>query len=180
VDDEDRLRLDYEQTSQLYRTLVDIRFKLLAFVPTISGAAVAVLNRPRPAVELLGVGLFGLVATFGVLLYDLRNSELHDAAVERLEELERALRLLVPPGVEGGVGLFGGRPRPKSRVLGLPAAQHGRALALVYGAALAGWSYLVGWGFLRALDVDSARKAGAVIGVGVGLLVVAELERLRR
>jgi hypothetical protein len=34
----DALRLDYEQTTELMRTLTDIRFKLLAFVPTIVGA----------------------------------------------------------------------------------------------------------------------------------------------
>jgi hypothetical protein len=38
-DVDERLRLDYDQTTDLVRTLTDVRFKLLAFVPTISGAA---------------------------------------------------------------------------------------------------------------------------------------------
>ncbi len=33
LDADDRLQLDYDQTQQLLRTLTDIRFKLLAFVP---------------------------------------------------------------------------------------------------------------------------------------------------
>ncbi len=39
LDADDRLRLDYDQTNQLLRALMDVRFKLLAFVPTVSGAA---------------------------------------------------------------------------------------------------------------------------------------------
>jgi hypothetical protein len=38
-DMDESLRLDYDQTTDLVRTLTDVRFKLLAFVPTISGAA---------------------------------------------------------------------------------------------------------------------------------------------
>ena len=36
LDADDRLRLDYEQTTQYLRTLIDVRFRLLAFVPTVS------------------------------------------------------------------------------------------------------------------------------------------------
>ena len=37
----DRLRLDYAQTTDLMGQITDVRFKLLALVPTLSGAAVA-------------------------------------------------------------------------------------------------------------------------------------------
>ena len=63
------LRLDYQQTTDLLRTLSDVRFKLLALVPTLSGTAIAILGHPSSAAELLGVGLLGLVATLGILLY---------------------------------------------------------------------------------------------------------------
>jgi len=52
MDADDGLRLDYEQTTQFLRTLVDVRFKLLAFVPTLTGAAVGLVGGPRPAAEL--------------------------------------------------------------------------------------------------------------------------------
>ena len=48
------LRLDYEQTTQLLRTLTDIRFKLIAFVPTIAGTAVAFMGAGRSDAELVG------------------------------------------------------------------------------------------------------------------------------
>jgi hypothetical protein len=155
MDADDRLRLDYEQTTQLLRTLTDIRFKLIAFVPTFAGASVGFFGRPRPAVELLAVGVLGLVATLGIFLYELRNSQLYATAARRARDLERQLEL------SGG---------------GLEA--HDRGLSLVYGAALAGWSYIVSWGLLREIGLDSARGIGLAIGGAVGVLVVAEAKRL--
>jgi hypothetical protein len=175
---DDRLRLDYGQTADLLRSLTDVRFKLLALVPTLSGTAVALLGRPRPAAELLGVGLLGLVATLGVLLYDLRNTQIHDYALRRAGELEARLGLRSPFSDSALGGVYAERPEATLRPFGLAAATYDHALALVYGAALAGWSYLVVWGGLRALDVGGARTAGAVIGCGLGLLVVLELLRL--
>src|SRR5689334_1178958 len=93
MDEADRLRLDYEQTTQLMRTLADIRFRLLAFVPTVAGATVALFSRPRSAAELLAIGLLGLFATIGILLYELRNSQILDAVVHRATALERRLEL---------------------------------------------------------------------------------------
>lgn len=150
MDADDRLRLDYERTTRLLRSLTDIRFRLLAFVPTFAGASVGFFGRSRPAAELLAVGLLGLVATLGVYLYELRNSQLYVAAAARARELERQLEL--PDGLE--------------------AAHDSGLLALVYGAALAGWSYLVSWGLLHAVDLGNAREIGLAIGAAVGLLVV--------
>ena len=45
MDAENKIKLDYEQTCQQIRAFTDIRFKLLAFVPTLTGAAVALLSR---------------------------------------------------------------------------------------------------------------------------------------
>jgi hypothetical protein len=166
----DALRLDYEQTTELMRTLTDIRFKLLAFVPTIAGAAVGFLGSGHSAAELLSLGLLGLAATFGVLLYELRNSELYDSIIERAVDLEQSL----------GLGLLTHRAQKRATLFGLVSARHERGVGLVYGAALAGWTYLFVWGALRALDVGGARKIGAVAGVLVGVAVVAEVERLVR
>jgi hypothetical protein len=175
---DERLRLDYGQTTDLLRSLTDVRFKLLALVPTLSGIAVALLGRPRPAAELLGVGLLGFVATLGVLVYDLRNTQVYDYALRRAGELEARLGIASPFGGSRPGGLYAERPEPTIRPFGLAAASYDRALALVYGAALAGWSYLVVWGALRALDVGGARKAGAVIGLALGLLAAIELARV--
>jgi hypothetical protein len=181
LDSDDRLKLDYDQTSQLLRTLMDVRFKLLAFVPTVSGAAVAILGTPRPAAELVGVGLLGLVATLGIFVYELRNSQLFDSLVHRAGELERQLSLTSVLGSHGAGGLFSERPPHSVRFARfLPPVGHDRGLSLVYAAAIAGWTYLVAWGTLGALEVPEARGTGAVVGAVAGLLVLIEVERIDR
>src|SRR6266852_8529724 len=89
----ERLRLDYQQTTDMLRTLTDVRFKLLALVPTLSGTAIALLGHPRSAAELLGVGLLGLTATLGILLFELRNTQLYDYGARRARAIEGHLEL---------------------------------------------------------------------------------------
>ena len=67
-------------------------------------------------------------------------------------------------------------PSPTGRVVGRGPAGHGelrrlgltaseeRALALVYAAAIGGWSHLVGWGVLHATDTGAAQQRGGLIG----------------
>jgi hypothetical protein len=166
--DTERLQADYQQTTDLLRTLTDVRFKLLALVPTLSGAAVAVLGHPSSAAELIAVGLLGLTATLGVLLYELRNTQLSDYALRRAQSLEAEL----------GLGLYRERPGRTLRLFGLMPVDRDRGLTLVYSAALAGWSYLTSWGALHAVHVERARPLGGVLGVGIGLLLLAELTRI--
>jgi hypothetical protein len=155
------LRLDYDRSVDMIKTLTDIRFKLLALVPTLTGAAIGLIRQPQSAAELLGVGAIGLTATIGILLYELRNTSLVLYAFERAAAAERALQL--PSG-----GLYARRPRSTTG---------DSSLSLVYGAALGGWSYLVAWGALRALDVGRPRLAGGIIGIIVGAAVVVALWR---
>jgi hypothetical protein len=63
-----------------------------------------------------------------------------------------------------------------ARVFGLLAVWQNRGLALVYGAALAGWAYLFAWGGLKALHAGSARELGALIGILFGLAVIVDVE----
>jgi hypothetical protein len=177
LDRDDRLRLDYGATTDLLRTLADARFRLLAFVPTIAGAAVALFGKPRPAAELVPVGLLGLAATAGVLLYELRNSQIFDYAVRRAAALEEELRLESPREPSEAGGLFRERPGEPARLFGLVRVGQGRGLALVYGAALSGWGYLTAWGVLRWIGVGHARLVGGVLGLVIGVVVLAELER---
>ena len=167
--DEALLRLDYDQTTQFLRAFTDVRIKLLAFVPTISGAAVGLLGRPRPAAELLGVALLGLVATFGILVHDLQNADLYDAMIRRAQAVERLLGLPTVEGLQGAGSVLGAR---SGRWFA-----YGRGSAFVYSAALGGWSYLAAWGFLSWIQLDGARTIAAVIGIAAGVLVAAGIER---
>lgn len=173
----EQLQLDYDRTTDLLRTLTDVRFKLVAFVPTISGAAIAFLGGGRSTAQLLAVGALGLAATLGVVVYELRNTQIYDYAILRSTALEARLGLPAVFGAGETGGFFSERPGRDVRIFGLPVG-HERGLALVYGAALGGWAYVVGWGVLRALAVGSPQKLGGAIGVAVGLAVLVEFLRI--
>jgi hypothetical protein len=180
LDEDDRLRLDYEQTTQYLRTLIDVRFRLLAFVPTVTGVAVAVIGRPRPAAELLGVGVLGLLATLGIFVYELRNTQISGTLIRRAAELEHQLHLPSSLGGQPYGGLYTERPGITVQLLGFLPVSHGLGLALVYSAAIAGWSYLVAWGGLAALDAPEPQGAGAALGAVAGVVALFEVERFHR
>ena len=166
-DSDGLLRLEYESASRLLGTLDEIRFKLLALVPTLSGAVVAFVSAGRTGVELLAIGGLGLAATSGVLAYELRNGELRRRAIERVQRLETEL-------FPGGplIGAQGRTPK----LFGLMPASHRLGVGLVYGAAIAGWVYLVVWGALAAAGARHHSQAiGVAIGVVVGLAVAREI-----
>jgi hypothetical protein len=175
----DLLRFDYQATTSLLGAINDVRFKLLALVPTLSGAAVAVLGRPTSTAELLAVGLIGLLATLGVLLYELRNTQLYDYGLARAQLLERELGLISIDHDGSPGGLFSDRPGRTLRLFGLLPVDRDAGLSLVYSAAIAGWTYLCAWGALHALGVAHARQLGGTIGAGAGLLLLVELTRAR-
>lgn len=192
---------DYARTLEVFALLADIRFKLLAFVPAIVGATVALVSKEGDQRVVVAVSALGFVATLGILLYELRNSELYNAAVYRARVLEGKLgltaavatreRRFLDRGVEqhepwpehGGV--FTERPyvpRPGERgfrLFGLLAVKHDRALALVYGAAMGGWSYLLVHASLRLAHVSAwpAFAAALPVSVIVAALVVREVNR---
>ncbi len=170
MDEEARLRLEYDRGSELLRDLTETRFRLLALVPTLSGAVVALVSGTRSDVELLAIGLLGLCASLGVLVYELRNGEIQAVVRRRVKEAER---VLFPHGPLVDV--------PRGRLLGLVPVSRTAGLALVYAAALGGWGYLVAWGGLRAAGAaGGARPGGLAIGALFGLVVAVEIVRLER
>jgi hypothetical protein len=175
--DDDALRLDYDQTTQLLRLLTDVRFRLLAFVPAITGTAVALLSRGVRPAELIAVGAVGLSATVGVVVYELRNTQIYDYAVNRAKVLERELGMRSVFDAAHPGGLFAERPGRDIRLLGF-AVGHDRGLAVVYGAAVGGWSYIVAWGALRSWDVAQAQRIGGVVGLVAAVVVLVELLRI--
>ncbi len=120
----------------------------------------------------MSLGTVGLVATLGILVYELRNTQLYDAAVARAGVLEGAL------GLEGG-GLFGARPREGFRLFGAFEISHDRGLGLVYAAALGAWTYLLVWGFAAAVHLVHPKAWGGGAAIVVALVVLADVTRLR-
>ncbi|MFB7287795.1 hypothetical protein [Actinacidiphila glaucinigra] len=152
---------DYEQTLVTWRMLVDIRFRLLAFVPVVTGVVVTLAGRSASDYSTL-IAATAMTALFGVLVYDLRNSAFHDAAVHRAKALERAMRLrrLSDQG-NGSGGLMNERPRERHKLLGVP-VWHDRGLFLIYSSSFGGLAGLFVLGIVAEMGVGPAwRMASA-------------------
>jgi hypothetical protein len=124
----------YGQACSGWRMLTDVRFKLLALVPTVSVLLLIGLlsgageNKGLSANARVGIIVLGAVITFALYVYDRRNSELYNDLISRARRIEDEL------GVD--TGLFRGRPKPSNSLI-----QHDVATNLVYGAALGGWLF---------------------------------------
>jgi hypothetical protein len=138
----------YNQICQSWRQHVDVRFKLLALVPSVSLVALGVLfgGVATPLVGLVSLPrlvltLLGLALVAGLWIYDTRNSELHDDLVSRGRRIEEDL------GIH--TGAFRGRLLPRQGWI-----THGTATRLIYGATLAAW--LLGFLYLLFAMVSAA------------------------
>lgn len=191
-------RLDYERSLDLYGELVKIRFQLLGLLPTISGAILAALELldVRPAV-LIGPAVLGLVVTWAITLYEIRNSQIHDNLIHRLRHLERLIGFdpSIPSSKPGGFlderterALYllpvtsdplperdTETPRrwwrwsPRIRV------RHDSALALVYGAVLATWAAVAVFNVVAAIGTGSAVRSLAWVAAAVAAVLVGGL-----
>ena len=121
----------YEASCANWRHLVEVRFKLLGLVPTVSLALLAVIfgsDGPgkglSPSQKLI-IAAVGLLVTVGLWMYDHRNSALHDDLISRARKIEEELKV--------DTGVFRGRLKP----VGLVA--HKTATMLIYIASVAAW-----------------------------------------
>ena len=132
-------KAEYEQINNNFRMLAETRFKLLALVPTLTGAAVYLLSKMtagKQGADYAMVGflsVLGFLATLGITFYDQRNSELYNLPVTRGGELER---LFDPP-----MKNFAGRCPPGRYLLGLARMKHDTGLALIYAPVLGAWFF---------------------------------------
>jgi hypothetical protein len=167
MDETERLRLEYDAAVEVVRSLTEVRFKLLALVPTLAGAVVVLASAHSAGLELLAIGLLGATATAGVLVYELRNAQLGSAAAARARAFEERNfaggALVVPPRSVGGLTLG-----------------HRLGVGLVYAAALAGWSYLIAWGALRIAGAGQPRAIGLGLGAAAGIAAARWIVRFER
>ncbi len=83
---------EYGEVCNNFRTLTDIRFKLLGLLP-IATAAGAAFKGEHPDSLSSVFSLFGLIATIGLVTYNTRNDQLYDELVGRAAFIERSLGL---------------------------------------------------------------------------------------
>jgi hypothetical protein len=166
------LRLDYQVTVDLVKLLSDIRFRCLVFVTAVIAVANALLPGTGDPGTRVALGLVGFLATLGITVYELRNSQLYEAASHRAKVLETHLGVVRAASLsERAGGVFNEREpyvngdmwkklSPTERAdlrkkreaplmrFWFVKVKHDHGLALIYGAALGGWVYLVADGVL--------------------------------
>jgi hypothetical protein len=188
-DDQENLRLDYAETVSVWRHLVDVRFKLLALVPTLSAIGVGVVGREEPSYDAVVVAAVALVSIVAIATYDLRNSMFHDTAIHRAKTLESRLGLrrassdlpsrqvgVCAPKTDEG-GYFTDRPRGKLKLFGLFPVWHDLALWLVYSISAGGWAAVGGYALAGRQEWRSPWTWGVAQGALVALLLFGGLVR---
>jgi hypothetical protein len=173
--DKDRreaLSKEYGEVCNTFRTLTDIRFRLLALLPIATAAAAAFKG------EFKGDGtdggsfvlpLFGLIVTIGLVTYNTRNDQLYDELVGRAASIERSLGL-----ADGG---FANRQHPwlSIRVLGINwNVDHRTGVGTIYLASVIVWLFLLLASLSAPLvsNLDQHAKVSALLAA-LGVAVIA-------
>jgi hypothetical protein len=141
------LQTEYQEVGNNFRTLTDIRFKLLAFLPVGTAAGIALTVSEKQTSNGSLIGLFGLVVTASIALYNMRNDQLYDALVARAAQLERRMGLRD--------GAFAQRPRAWQRAGPFQVA-HGQIWWIYLGSMIA-WLFTL----LHALNPMHALLPGS-------------------
>jgi hypothetical protein len=116
----------YGHICSSWETLVDIRFKLLGLVPSVSILLLLELTKlSATSMKLFGSSI-GFIFTLAIWLYEKRNSELHDDLVSRARKIESEL------GIE--TGQFLGR-----KINTYFFIKHDIALNIIYFTSMITW-----------------------------------------
>ncbi len=189
----DQVKEEYERVNENIRVLMDVRFKLLAFLPVFGGVAVFLLSSlglagngsapMAPPAVVAAVSFLAFVTTLGIVAYDQRNSELYNALIHRAKYLESMFAVEVSPGtirVTTTGGQFNERPPPQKELLGFIKAKHDVGLALVYGPMLGAWFFPFILGILGSIPLAGSYYTllAAAAAVLAGLALTRHLIRI--
>jgi hypothetical protein len=158
----DALTKEYGEVCSNFRTLTEIRFKLLTLLPLATAVATAFKGDWSFVFP-----FFGLIATIGLVTYNTRNDQLYDELVGRAASIERSLGL--------ADGAFANRPHAwlSFRLLGIKCSvDHRTGIGMIYLASIAAWLFLL----LASLSAPpvSAQKASVLAPLAAfGLAVIA-------
>jgi hypothetical protein len=132
TNDDDNVKTAYDQVCTGFHKIDDFRAKLLGFLPLVTGGGLVLLTGRLAAVdrEFFGpAGLFGILVTIGLLVYELNGMRRCRDLIYDGEALENTMRLKR--------GQFITRANHPPRIFTKPFAA-----AWIYPAVLAAWTYL--------------------------------------
>lgn len=130
------LRTAYQEVCKSYHAIADFRAKLLGLLPLASGAGIFLLLESSSDTSggnfsqefFLGIGVFGLIVTLGLFVYELRGIQRCNGLIEVGKSLEKALQI---------DGQFRLRPDPINNLIGTTLAAR-----VIYPAVLASWLFI--------------------------------------
>jgi hypothetical protein len=144
----------YAEVCKAHDAITNFRGKLLALVPTLSGAAFALIIGTREDFNLrllLPVGIFGAAVTLGLFFYELRGMLLCVELRNRGEKLEQAMQRPATDVKEMN-GHFLKRPERHKIGAALKLLKDNWPISvptasfIVYGSAILGWVLVAAFG----------------------------------
>lgn len=132
------LRLSYQQICASYHGITEFRGRLLTLLPLATGTGVFLLlqQKPQNLKYLAPIGLFGVVVTLGLFMYELRGIQRCHGLEDQGKTVEERLHLSLDEGQ-----FRGQPPRGLNNMLGPPGAG-----LVVYIAVMFAWLYVAGVG----------------------------------
>ena len=155
---------EYKEVVTQFRTLTDIRFKLLTYLPLGTVAAAVFVPGTNDLVKQPAIPAFAFVVTLCIAAYNKRNDQHYDELVSRAAELERELQI--------EHGSFSNRPTSWLKY-GFVPIEHRWPIGLIYAAAASLWAYL----FTAALVKEDHRLIW--LKLGAPALIIACWQGLR-
>jgi len=131
--EKDVLLAEYNQVVAQFRALMEIRFKLLAYLPLGTVAAVFLSKDGQLASE-PAIAIFAFIATLCIATYNKRNDQHYDELIARAAELERDSLGLAH-------GSFSQRPASWLKY-GWVKVEHRWPIGLLYAASAALWAFI--------------------------------------
>jgi hypothetical protein len=152
IDGSDNCRTADEQVCTSFHAIDDLRTKLLGFLPLVTGGGLILLTGRTGEVRqefFVPFGLFGVLVTFGLLVYELNGMKRCLELIYDGEALESAMGLRLGQFITriDGFSKLYTRPFAPSKFFTRPFASSNIftkpfAAAWIYPAVLAAWTYL--------------------------------------
>jgi hypothetical protein len=157
----------YQEICASHNAIADFRAKLLAALPLASGVGIFLLTDKTAATglqvkALLPIGLFGVVVVLGLFMYELRGIQDCTFLRRRARGIEQQLKLPV------ATTQF--NRRPGTKVWGF--ANEIGAGWIVYGAVIAAWLFVAGYGVFGEGGLFGACRTGGLVAVGAAATLV--------
>jgi hypothetical protein len=167
----------YDEVCRRHDGIAEFRAKLLTLLPIASGAGIFLLVAKDSIAatalpQLLPIGIFGVLVTLGLFVYELRGIQECNALIAAAKKLEEDL-------LSSGLlrfGAFNCKPTP---VLRGTVGATGAALT-IYPTVVGAWVYVAGVGAVETLHRNTNVIITALAAGGCALILGVVVDRKQR